>query len=293
MFYRKKVLLNLLNVFGGRLEKIPFVKLLFLFCIDKEHKYYEFVPYHYGPFSFTAYCDINSLKKDCIIYETDNSFTLQQFDGQLYKITEYDIEQLNSLYKKFKDKNSDILMKFVYEHYPYYAKNSFKYEFLTPKVKNAIKEIIPDDNRTVLFDIGYEGKSLECYLNLLIKNSIKTLIDVRKNPISMKYGFSKNILSKRASDLNIKYVHMPELGIESAKRKLLSSIEDYQKLFDEYENIVLKQNVSSVEQICSFLMQDKRIVLTCFEADSNYCHRSRIVNFMNNSNLYKFETEHL
>jgi hypothetical protein len=59
----------LLNAFGGKLDKISFIKLLFLFCISYEDcRYYEKAPYNYGAFSFTAYSDINGLEKEDIIY---------------------------------------------------------------------------------------------------------------------------------------------------------------------------------------------------------------------------------
>jgi uncharacterized protein (DUF488 family) len=294
MFYRKKILLNLLHVFGGRLDKISFTKLLLLFCVSSEKsQQYEFVPYQYGAFSFTAYSDINGLKKEDIVYEDDKCFLLRQFDKYSHKVTENDSEIINSLYMQFNGKTADDLMKLTYSNYPYYAKNSKRQDLITLEIKNAIKATISDDNSTTLFNIGYEGKSLEGYLNLLIKNNIKTLVDVRKNPLSMKYGFSKSFLSKRTNDLGIKYIHIPELGIESDKRQSLNSFEDYQNLFTQYEDTTLKRNTESIKKVYDILMQDKRIALTCFEADKNYCHRYRIVNRMSHLYPRKFQMEHL
>ncbi|MDR1196289.1 MAG: DUF488 domain-containing protein [Endomicrobium sp.] len=294
MFYRKKILLNLLHAFGGRLDKISFTKLLLLFCASSEKSQpYEFVPYHYGAFSFTAYSDMNGLKKEDIVFEDDKYFLLRQFDAQAHKITENDSEAINSLYRQFKDKTADDLMKLTYAKYPYSAKNSRRQDLITSETKNAIKATISDDNSITLFDIGYEGKSLEAYLNLLIQNNITTLVDVRKNPLSMKYGFSKSFLSKRTNDLGIKYIHIPELGIESDKRQSLNSFEDYQILFAKYEDTTLKQNVKSIEKVYDVLMQDKRIALTCFEADKNYCHRYRVVNYMSHLYPNEFKMEHL
>jgi len=294
MFYRKKILLNLLNTFNGKLDKISFTKLLLLLCTsDEKNQKYEFVPYQYGAFSFTAYSDINGLKKENIVYEDDQYFILRHFDEQSYKITENDSNQINDLYRQFNGKTADDLMRITYSKYPYYAKNSRRKDLITTEIDNAMKAAISNDKNTVLFDIGYEGKSLEAYLNLLIKNNIKTLVDVRKNPISMKYGFSKGFLSKRAKDLGIDYIHIPELGIESDKRQSLNSLEDYQNLFAQYENTTLKQNIESIEKVYNILMQDRRIALTCFEADKNYCHRYRIATRINNLYPNEFKMEHL
>ncbi|MGY9014452.1 MAG: DUF488 family protein [Rhodospirillales bacterium] len=47
-----------------------------------------------------------------------------------------------------------------------------------------------------LFTIGYEGKTLERFLNQLVQHRIRVLCDVHRNPVSMKFGFSKNRLRK-------------------------------------------------------------------------------------------------
>ena len=39
--------------------------------------------------------------------------------------------------------------------------------------------------------IGYKGRNIDKFLSILIENKIGKLIDVRKNPFSMKYGYRK------------------------------------------------------------------------------------------------------
>ena len=89
----------------------------------------------------------------------------------------------------------------------------------------------PKGTKTIMFTIGYEGISLEEYLVRLIKNDVKVLVDVRNNPLSMKYGFSKSQLKKYCASLGIKYAHFPEVGIQSDQRQELNSQNDYNKLF--------------------------------------------------------------
>lgn len=43
----------------------------------------------------------------------------------------------------------------------------------------------------VVYTIGYEGIDLEQFIDIIKKNHIDTIIDVRKNPVSRKKGFSK------------------------------------------------------------------------------------------------------
>jgi hypothetical protein len=46
-----------------------------------------------------------------------------------------------------------------------------------------------------LFTIGYQGRTLEDSLNVLLTASVTLLCDVRRNPVSRKPGFSKGVLS--------------------------------------------------------------------------------------------------
>jgi len=94
----------------------------------------------------------------------------------------------------------------------------------------AIKEQFKQTGR-LLFTIGYEGITVEHYLNTLIKNGVQVLCGVRNNPLSRKFGFSKSSLQKYFGNIGIEYIHFPELGIKSEKRNNLNSYEDYQNLF--------------------------------------------------------------
>ncbi|UTO27808.1 DUF488 domain-containing protein [Bartonella harrusi] len=102
------------------------------------------------------------------------------------------------------------------------------------------------DEKACFFTIGYEGKSLENYLDCLIENNIKTLCDVRRNPISRKHGFSKRQLEKAVNNINIEYMHMPELGIASEKRQNLKTQKDYERLFEEYQKTTLKNHLCAI-----------------------------------------------
>ena len=71
----------------------------------------------------------------------------------------------------------------------YYCKRVTKQKEL-----NTIEQQKPHYAHKQLFTIGYEGISLETYINKLIINDVNVLCDVRKNAYSQKYGFSKQTL---------------------------------------------------------------------------------------------------
>ncbi|MEW6094734.1 MAG: hypothetical protein AB1531_12300, partial [Chloroflexota bacterium] len=75
MYYRRKVLLALIEAFGGRLRRTDCEKLLFLFCQTTKRNYYDFFPYQYGGFSFVSYFDKNILARDGFL-ENNDAFIL-------------------------------------------------------------------------------------------------------------------------------------------------------------------------------------------------------------------------
>jgi len=68
---------------------------------------------------------------------------------------------------------------------------------------------------TILYTIGYEKRTIGEYIEILVTNDVALVIDVRKNPLSRKKGFSKKALASALSEVGIAYRHLPELGIAS------------------------------------------------------------------------------
>jgi uncharacterized protein (DUF488 family) len=133
-----------------------------------------------------------------------------------------------------------------------------------------------------LFSIGYEGKTLSRFLYELSSYQIEIIVDVRKNPISRKKGFSKNILRKNLFDIGINYQHIPQLGIPSIYRKNLHSRESYDLLFQFYKNELLNDNFIYIYKIIDLLNQYSKIALLCFESDALFCHRHLIIDAISN-----------
>lgn len=149
------------------------------------------------------------------------------------------------------------------------------------------------DEKSCFFTIGYQGKSLENYLYCLMENNIKALCDVRKNPISRKHGFSKRQLEKAVNDIGIEYMHMPEFGIASEKRRNLKTREDYEYLFEDYKNTTLKNNLHAIEKLYKLFLDKKRVAITCFETDVCMCHRGEITKALTQLKDWKYEIKHI
>ncbi|CAN5301334.1 hypothetical protein BH23BAC3_BH23BAC3_18810 [soil metagenome] len=144
-----------------------------------------------------------------------------------------------------------------------------------------------------LFTIGYEGISLEAYMNKLIRNGVKVLVDVRKNALSMKYGFNKSQLKKACDGVGIRYIHFSEVGIKSSKRKELNTQDDYDRLFENYKQTVLPETTDRQKDLVDIIKENKRVALTCFEAQSCQCHRRPLAEYVIQNQVLKLELIHL
>ena len=277
MFYRRKIILSLLQAFEGNLPRISLHKLLFLFTIRQTKQDYEFVPYKFGCYSFSANADLTAMVKHGQLTENKESFTKIDATDYVKILNENDKNILADIKKDYGKLDTDSLIKLTYLNYQYYAINSIiAKDILTTEQYNKVLLAKPTNDRTILYTIGYEGISLEEYLNRLIKNDIKVLVDVRNNALSMKFGFSKIQLKNFCASLNIEYLHIPEVGIQSDQRQELKTQTDYDNLFEIYKTQNLKKTFSQQEQILNLLKQKKRIALTCFEADICQCHRKHL-----------------
>lgn len=281
-YHRQRFLLALLELMGGRLSKMDFQKLLFLSQQETECPYYDFVPYHYGCYSFQAQSDIELLETKGWLQTTGND--IQLLEKSAASMARDESARANYFARKYKDCRGVELVRYVYEHYPYYAihskmaKNildSSAYEAVIQaggKLKSGAKD---------LFTIGYEGLSFEKYINQLISHDVRLLCDVRNNPLSRKFGFSKGMLSHLLPKLGIEYIHIPELGIVSESRNNLETKADYRRLFKDYRK-TLPQKKESLERLSGLLDQHKRVALTCFEKQHDSCHRHCVSEYMEN-----------
>jgi uncharacterized protein (DUF488 family) len=295
MYYRRKILLSLIQVFDGELEKIQLQKLLFLYTrFQKERKTYDFVPYKFGCFSFQANSDLSTLKKYGIVSETTKSWKKEDEVNYINELTKEDKKIISDFRIIYANKSSDDLIKLTYERYPYFAINStIAKDYLDETEFENLNNYRSFEDEIVLFTIGYEGITLESYLNKLIKNNIKILCDVRKNALSMKYGFSKTQLKNACNGVGIEYIHIPEVGIDSDQRQELKSQSDYDVLFKKYKENNLTKTITNQVEILNLLKQNKRIALTCFEADICQCHRKHLSEAITNLKDFKYKLEHI
>lgn len=294
MFYRRKILLALLEAFDNKLDKISLQKLLMLVSKQQLKPDFHFVPYKFGCYSFQATADLHTMTKYNQVLLQGNDWVKTDTSNYLPVLKERDRQAIRYIKQSYGTKTSDELIRFTYLNYPHFAINSvIARDLLTPDQYRKVVEARPQSNKTTLFTIGYEGVSLEEYINKLIANDVKVLCDVRKNSYSMKFGFSKSQLLAACNGVGIEFVHIPQLGIDSDKRQTLNSQSDYDTLFSQYRSEILTHTQVYQDQLMDLLTKYQRIALTCFEANICQCHRTHLANTIVKHPLFAFELKHL
>lgn len=257
----EKCILAMAQANGSRISKLRLTKLLFL--VSQEQRIYDFVPYLYGPFSFQMYHDLADLARTGLIAEEGNMVeTLGAHfpapPAPLHSL----IDRFITSYQGFTDEE---LLERIYSDNPWYT-------------------ILSMNNRRMdyrrdlsgIATIGYEGKTIDGFLNELLMQRIGSVIDVRSNPFSYKFGFCGSVLQEYLSKLDIEYLHLPEMGIPSRERKHLKTEADLKSLFKAYD-----VSLNDMRPALTSLIRkgaEKRIALMCMEKDVNRCHRGVIGN---------------
>lgn len=270
MLKRQKTLIVMLKLAGRPVTRFELTKWSFLlrheFPSAGGSAFYDFVPYQYGPFSFSLYQELDKLEAMNYIRQNEESIFIG--DTDLVHGISLDnslvTEDIQLLLKRFGNFRKTELTDHVYLKYPQFTCNSHLRRLSErPVAKPAV------------FTAGYEGCSIDSFLNLLIRSGIQRLIDVRRNPIARRYGFHRSTLNRLCDRLEIEYVHVPSLGIPSDKRRNLHNADDYRLLFSEYKRETLRVEIGTLQEV-GLLMKERPSVLVCMEKDPNFCHRSAV-----------------
>jgi len=268
LFWRQRVMLALLqNAPRKRAGKIQMLKWLFLLKeeegIDRYGAFYDFLPYKHGPFSFVAYKEATELVGGGLIDSTRQSFRLT-FRGGRFGAATLDaapagcVARIMRTYGRFPQRR---LVQYVYHNYPWYASRSTTRQTATATTSKRLQPGV--------FCIGYEGLSIDAFLNAILKGRLTDLADVRSNAVSRKFGFSKPSLAKKCQDVGIEYHHYPELGIPAPFRR---NTKTNRRLWHTYRAAILPKAAATFRDLVE-LCRQQRTGLLCFEKESGECHR--------------------
>ena len=283
MLNRQKIVVELLRqADGGRASRLQLTKWCFLLAHEAPARggtaFYEFLPYLRGPFSFGLAFEMDCLVRDGLVRGDEESHWNLTTAGRTHPLNlsrelQKDVALIASRYKRT---STEDLLAHVYSTYKWFTANAEREEKRQAEKPVATPKI---------YTAGYEKLQVDGFLNLLLQNGIRRLLDVRGNPVSRRYGFHKSTLSRMCEKLDIEYKHVPEVGIPSSWRTDLNCFQDYQTLFDRYEEQILPHQGQWIKQLATW-QKETPSVLVCQEANPDFCHRSRLANHvMGVSNL--------
>ena len=124
-----------------------------------------------------------------------------------------------------------------------------------------------------IFTIGHSNQLFSSLLELIQKNDINLVVDVRTSPYS-KYSphFNKKPLQAALEESSIKYVYIGnKIGGKPRDKKFYHD----DKLI--YHRLEKDENYQYGIKELIKLAGDNRIVLMCSEEDPNRCHRHHLI----------------
>ena len=252
------------------------------------------MPYRLGALSFTSYADRRKLVERGLLADDEEDWRLTE-DGRkaIGRTTD---PELSAFARRHRDLRGDALVAETYRRFPYYATRSEISERVLRGDSAALERIEaarPVGRLAAVSTLGYEGRTLESYLNELLRPGVTLLCDTRRNAISRKYGFSKSTLSNGCEGVGIRYEHLPELGIASEQRRSLETQADYDALFAEYERTNLPQQTETLAKIAGWVKAGERVTLTCYERLPQHCHRHCVAEALESTFGREFAARHL
>jgi uncharacterized protein (DUF488 family) len=141
------------------------------------------------------------------------------------------------------------------------------------------------------YTVGYQGHSIETFLDLVLAHGIAQIIDVRKLPFSRKADFSKKRFAAHLADAGIAYTHLVALGTPKPLRDEVRRTHDYPAFFAAMEALVAEQPAAVQESL--EIARAQPSALLCFEANVEECHRLTVAQAMVQASLEECRVIHL
>lgn len=141
------------------------------------------------------------------------------------------------------------------------------------KLRKRFYEVIPLIN--TVYTIGYSGFEIKDFIQILKKNKISVVIDVRSSPYSQYYSdYNKKNLEARLKTFNIHYRNYAlEFGARQEKKEYYT-----EKGYLDFELFSKSKNfLKGIEKLKNAMNKNYRFILMCAEKNPITCHRAILV----------------
>ena len=131
-----------------------------------------------------------------------------------------------------------------------------------------------------VYTAGYQGMTIDGFMDLLVRKGVEVLIDVRHTPMSRVFGFHASTLGRYCSDVGIEYRSENSLGVPKAVREAFQSTGDHNAFREAYSEIV-RRNSASLKRVAEQMLASPTVVM-CVEASADACHRQLLAGVLTN-----------
>lgn len=126
------------------------------------------------------------------------------------------------------------------------------------------------------FTVGYSGRKTQEILAALVSKGVRTLVDIRQNPVSMyRPELSKKNLVESLKEIGVNYAHLPELGVPRDVRGMAIEAGRRDVIWEWYDaNVVASYLGNNLHMFLNGF--EHPVALMCTEIDPHECHRHRL-----------------
>ena len=162
-------------------------------------------------------------------------------------------------------------------------------EPIAEQLKNRVLWNIEHSVTADFYTVGYAGRDIDQFLDILEAAGVRTVIDVRHTPISPhKPSFSRENLNGALDQREIKYIHRGDLGVPRNVRERAEQRGSRTEIWSWY-----KANVMEIwkGRRLKALMDDQEqsIAFLCLELDPSACHRHLLFLALKEAGLRGFD----
>jgi uncharacterized protein (DUF488 family) len=130
------------------------------------------------------------------------------------------------------------------------------------------------NEKSVLYTIGYQGRTLGQLIGRLTRNDVRTLLDIRQSARSRRPEFNGSRIAAAVERAGITYRHVPELGSSRKLRKQLYLTNDFDRFAGFYLAYVRRWRMSELQDLARTAQREGSVAILCYESDHEACHRS-------------------
>jgi hypothetical protein len=267
---RRTLLLSMLSELSKPVTTNRLHLLVALLSVNEANPSWYFIPTDRGPFSVDLLHDLRAFEKAKFVQIDEGGVSVDQAVGEK-ELSSLDTENLELLYKtidSYAAMQDDLLLDHALLSRPFWGIRTKRKGAEIQQIRQQVSSAIRG-----LYTLGYEGLSIDSFINLLLMVDVQQVIDVREFAFSRRSEYAKKNLDEALSLAGITYTGVPEVGIPTKARKEILEDKSKEELLAYYESEILPDTGPYADEVAR-LVRKHNIALICHEEDPGQCHRS-------------------